>query len=371
MVDLQYDVGTDVLAIRTCYTSDGKDLLAIAGEDSVEVLQCSSSEVRPLAFFNIGLRTTAIAWSPRTVSPDVSDDWLLELVISTHDFGLHLLTKSEDSPEDILSFGGGLTGHHGRINDITFVGGQDDNARHVATVSDDKNLIVWDLRPKSSTESDLFLNGATSSPDTPPQPTALVLPFAYPLCSISSHATSSKEFIVSDCRGSLFVVDWRKDPSENEEEAVTHQNFIELVHPRSLADAVSNIPTNLSGYASWHTSDPNIIGAVLGTEFALWDLTQLKGGKPFGTGSSLLEDAHRFRWCPSYPEFFAIASSVSNKGAVIVISSVNHWQTPANPITIEPRPHRITDFDWLATQGVPRIAAAVGRKVYIFPINMD
>ena len=42
MVDLQYDVGTDVLAIRTCYTSDGKDLLAIAGEDSVEVLQCVS-----------------------------------------------------------------------------------------------------------------------------------------------------------------------------------------------------------------------------------------------------------------------------------------------------------------------------------------
>ena len=115
----------------------------------------SSSELSSLAFFNLGLRTTAIAWSPRSVSPDVSDDWLVEcvplihcllhipfslsplsrLVISTHDFGLHLLTKSEDSPERIMSFGGGLTGHHGRINDITFVGGQDDNARHVATVS--------------------------------------------------------------------------------------------------------------------------------------------------------------------------------------------------------------------------------------------
>ena len=118
-------------------------------------------------------------------------------------------------------------------------------------------MIVWDLRPKSGAENDAFLTSSVSSTKSSP-PTALVISFAYPLCSISSHESSSKEFIVSDSRGSVFVVDWRKDPLENEEEAVTHQNFIELVHPRSLADSVSNIPSCLSGYASWHENNPNM-----------------------------------------------------------------------------------------------------------------
>lgn len=43
MGDLKYTQGTDVLAIRACYNSDASDLLAVAGEDSVQVLQCVSA----------------------------------------------------------------------------------------------------------------------------------------------------------------------------------------------------------------------------------------------------------------------------------------------------------------------------------------
>ena len=68
----------------------------------------------------------------------------------------------------------------------------------------------------------------------------------------------------------MFVVDWRKDPLENEEEAVTHQNFIELVHPRSLADSVSNIPSCLSGYASWHANNPNMY-----VVFSIYDIPSI------------------------------------------------------------------------------------------------
>lgn len=44
------------------------------------------------------------------------------------------MTKKDG--EFIFPFGGGLSGHHGRVNDMAFCGGWgDDSARYVATVS--------------------------------------------------------------------------------------------------------------------------------------------------------------------------------------------------------------------------------------------
>lgn len=58
------------------------------------------------------------------------------LAAAGDDYGLHLLTKSSSAEEYIFPFGGGLSGHYGRVNDITFCGGwSDDSARYVATVS--------------------------------------------------------------------------------------------------------------------------------------------------------------------------------------------------------------------------------------------
>ena len=104
----------------------------------------------------LGLKATSVAWSPRAVSPGSTDDWFVEyvhyykvipqaityyqsrlsrLVVSTHDFGLHILSKLPGEEEVVYRFGGGLTGHHARINDLTFVGGQEISGRHVASVS--------------------------------------------------------------------------------------------------------------------------------------------------------------------------------------------------------------------------------------------
>lgn len=78
------------------------------------------------------------------------------------------------------------------------------------------------------------------------------------------------------------------------------------------------------------------------------------------------------RWCPSSPDFFATSSaSGMGKGAAIQIHNVNHLSASATVITVAPRPHRVIDFDWLATRGTPRIAAAVGHDVLIFPISVD
>ena len=60
----------------------------------------------------------------------------LRLTAASTDFCLHLLTKSSSFRENVFPFGGGLSGHHGKINDMTFCGGRsEDSGRYVATVS--------------------------------------------------------------------------------------------------------------------------------------------------------------------------------------------------------------------------------------------
>ena len=58
------------------------------------------------------------------------------LAAASSDYGLYLLTKTSVSEEFIFKFGGGLTGHHGKINDMAFCGGGDENGmRYVGSVS--------------------------------------------------------------------------------------------------------------------------------------------------------------------------------------------------------------------------------------------
>lgn len=59
------------------------------------------------------------------------------------------------------------------------------------------------------------------------------------------------------------------------------------------------------------------------------------------------------------------------KGAIIHVHNTTFIHAQPNVISIAPRPHRIRDFDFLATRGIPRIAAAVGREIIMFSIAAD
>lgn len=174
-----------------------------------------------------------------------------------------------------------MSGHHGKINDMTFCGGRgEDSSRYVATVSgtvpsfplqcsclahlqDDKTLMVWDLRPtvdiSSSAPSPIrspLLNAASSLMDRP-QPTAYVIPFPHPLATINSHPSTSKEFLVSDSRGSMFLTDWRSDPKDITSGNWRHSSLLELVEPYALSDNTVGVSTRWSGSVAWRrdTSD--------------------------------------------------------------------------------------------------------------------
>ncbi|KAF9475327.1 hypothetical protein BDN70DRAFT_883862 [Pholiota conissans] len=375
-MDLEYTHPTDVYAIRPCRAPDANDLLAIAGEHSVDILQVSDSALQLIATFHVGTRITTLAWSARTVSPSASASWVIELVAAASDFGLHLLTKSAGAQEHIFPFGGGLSGHHGKVNDMAFCGGWDaDGARYVATVSDDKMLMVWDLHPPvqapSSPSPGFDDLGLSPSPSSRPQPTAYPIAFPNPLTSIRAHPSTSKEFLVADSRGSVFLTDWRADPDDTEDGALRHSSVVELIEPTALGAAVMGETKTWSASVDWRSDAIDIIGGVFGNKFALWDIAKLRGGTPFASGSSFPDGVQLFRWCHTHPDYFGVAAQAPAGGAVVHVYNCSYVHAAPTAFALRPRPHFVRDFDFLALPGIPRIAAALGRIVVVWPIGED
>ncbi|EMD34509.1 hypothetical protein CERSUDRAFT_159048 [Gelatoporia subvermispora B] len=374
-MDVRHNHNSDVFCVRACYHDDAADLVAIGGAHSVEVLLTTPTSSQVIANFHLGTRITTLAWSPGSTSPSITDDWSIELTCAGADFGLYLLSKSSASAEDVFAFGGGLSGHHGKVSDMAFCGGQsEDSTRYVATVSDDKMLMVWDLSPSVDVvppPSPGRERSSASSTAPRAQPTAYVIRFPHPLTTVASHPSTSKEFLVADCRGSVFLIDWRADPDENPQDSWRNSSIVELVEPRALADAATGLSNKWSAAVAWSRGSPDIIGAVYGSRFALWDLLHLRGGKPHVTGTTFPEGGNQFRWCPTYPEYFAISANAPGRGAVIHVHNTGYVHAQPTVFSVGPRPLFVRDFDFLAARGIPRIAAAVGRELVIFYIGVD
>ncbi len=112
----------------------------------------------------------------------------------------------------------------------------------ITRFEDDKMLMVWDLYPSTDVPSPFPSPSPTpdyahSPSDVRPQPTAYVIPFPHPLNSIRAHPGTSKEFLVSDTHGSVFLTDWRTDPEDGDDGALRHSSVIELIEPSALAAA--------------------------------------------------------------------------------------------------------------------------------------
>ena len=273
--------------------------------------------------------------------------------------------------------------------------------------------MVWDLRPNvdipsipqsRSRSRSHSLSPSSQSSTSPlnaasrPQPTAYVISFPHALSSVCAHATTTKDLLVADVRGSLALIDWRSDPSHAQADAAWHHpRVIELAAPRAIAGGAAAFPAS----AAWQQANPDMyvpplgayllpspfyserrhthtfssIGAVHRSRFSLWDLSKLHGGKPTISGASFPEGAHRFRWCPTYPEYFAISTRNPGAahGATIHVHSALHAHSHLEPttFTLAPRPLRVRDFDFMSLKGIPRIAAAVGHELIVFYIGLE
>jgi hypothetical protein len=125
--------------------------------------------------------------------------------------------------------------------------------------------MVWDLRPnvdipsipqsRSRSLSPSSPPGASSTSSTRPQPTAYVISFPHALSSVCAHASTTKDLLVADVRGSLALIDWRSDLSHAQAEAAWHHpRVIELAAPRAIAGGAAAFPAS----AAWQQANPDM-----------------------------------------------------------------------------------------------------------------
>lgn len=123
--------------------------------------------------------------------------------------------------------------------------------------------MVWDLQPTLNIPSavpspEASGRNASSPPNPRPQPTAYVITFPHPLIAVNSHPASSKEFLVSDCRGSIFLTDWRTDPLLTEQGSWRHSTLVELIKPNALGDSLLGKLSQNMGFAAWRRDNPDM-----------------------------------------------------------------------------------------------------------------
>ncbi|KAL1743294.1 WD40-repeat-containing domain protein [Schizophyllum fasciatum] len=368
---LTHALDADIYVLACSQATDAADLVALGDHHSVHVVQITDAAIVPLAVFHLGARVTALGWSAGAVSPSVSDDWHIDLVAGSADFGLFHLSKLAGRDECIYNFGAGSTGHNGGVNSIAFVGGYPaDSTRYVATCGGDKTVLVWDLYPERVND-DARASAppppdASVAPEDRTPPTAYEIPYAHPLTTVCAHPHTSKELLVADTHGTIFLVDWRSDdPSTPQPDRRT---VLELVQPYAMGDALIGNGDSTWTSVAWRRDTTDIIGSVTGNKYHIWDLAKLHGGKPLVTGPTFSQGG-KFRWCNTHPEFFAISSSSPATGAILHVHNLGYLTQQPTQLAVAAKPHYVRDFDFLATRGVPRIAAAVGRSLVIMPIG--
>lgn len=121
-------------------------------------------------------------------------------------------------------------------------------------IIDDKMLMVWDLHPPADIESSpppTTTMSLSPSPSSRSQPTAYVISFPNPLTSIRSHPSTSKEFLVSDSHGAVYLTDWRSDPDDGDSGGLWHSSLVEFIEPSALSASCLGGPSQWSASVDW------------------------------------------------------------------------------------------------------------------------
>lgn len=127
-------------------------------------------------------------------------------------------------------------------------------------------LMVWDLRPNVDIlsaplspspppSSRAYSSDNQTGSNARPQPTAYVISFPHALSSVCAHATTTKDLLVADVRGSLALIDWRTDPSHASADAAWHHpRVVEFSAPRAIAGGACAFPAS----AAWQQANPDM-----------------------------------------------------------------------------------------------------------------
>jgi hypothetical protein len=82
-----------------------------------------------------------------------------------------------------------------------------------------------------------------------------VISFPHALSAVCAHATTTKDLLVADVRGSLALIDWRSDLSHASADAAWHHpRVVEFAAPRAIAGGACAFPAS----AAWQHANPDM-----------------------------------------------------------------------------------------------------------------
>lgn len=187
--------------------------------------------------------------------------------------------------------------------------------QYVAVAGDDGTLQLWDLESESgeSRHTDIYVDA--------------------PLLSVSFHEKMPKLLCVIDAAGVIRLVDWLASMAGPSGEL---QSTLALSSPDTLAE-YATMRLCATGGGTWQPQDPNLIGALLGTRWSVWNASAtdsnpsrpVAGGDLSGATGALgrIPSGGGFRWCPTNSRLFAVfvpalsASLLAQTGCVTDTSS--------------------------------------------------
>ncbi|PKI84173.1 hypothetical protein MVES_002159 [Malassezia vespertilionis] len=161
--------------------------------------------------------------------------------------------------------------------------------QYVAAAGDDGSLQIWDLEPEHGV------------------PECHTMRLGASILSVSFHAKVPKLLLAVDASGVGRLIDWLASISPECDDVQTAVTFSD---PSALAANVTQGICAMGG-AAWQPHDPDVVGALLGTRWCVWNLAShtTNPTRPSAHGafqSGPMPSGGGIRFCPTNARLFAL-----------------------------------------------------------------
>ncbi|WFD20294.1 RNA helicase [Malassezia caprae] len=269
-----------------------KSLVLLAAGMSVQVFEIRGQQeppaltLKPVTSFFVGSRVQSAAWSPSTAydADGEGKEWRLDIVVATDLMELRLL---EAYGPDGSSTQRKLGDTHAHINDLAWCPASGYESYVVAGTASG-TVQVWNLEPE----------------DTDAAASCKPLYLDSSVLSVSFHPRVPKLLFTLESSGVGRMVDWLASGDELRTTATFYEPSALGAHTTQLTEA--------QGAGAWQSQDSDIVGALLGTRWCVWNVNE-STPKALATGTMHsgggAHESGGLRFCATNSRLFALYTS--------------------------------------------------------------
>ncbi|XP_063074152.1 nucleoporin Nup37 isoform X1 [Engraulis encrasicolus] len=236
-----------------------------------EDLEVEGLEFNTLRVFHHGVRIDSLAWSPESRLDKLPQ--VIRFCTAAADNRLRLFTSDLKDNHEVKE----MEGHASYINHVVF---EPTEGRQIASVSDDHTCRVWDLE---GNEAALFK-------------------LRSPGMSVCWHPAEVLKLMVAEKRGTV--------------------RFYDLLSQQALLSLDCGHSPLMS--ADWSLANSIKVGAVVGTEWHIWDVT--RSSYPQRKKPCHVDRAHLFRWSRANENLFSTTSCPGKIHSTLQVHHLGHTQ---------------------------------------------